>query len=845
VSTARMLEAAERELRERERLATRLRILADASHDFSEATGDYDRLLRVIARRLGEALGDLCAIRAIADDGVTLEAGAVHHSDPEIAASAHALLTRHTQRVGEGVMGRVAVTGQPLFIPRISPDEYAALTLPEYRAFTKRLDVGSVLAVPMLSHGAVIGVATLLRSGRDNPYTDSDLHLFRNIAHHAALAIANTRSHAAEKAARASAVHATEAMRQSEVAHRLLFDASPIPVLVFDLETLAILAVNDAALGLYGHLRHDLLRLTIVDLNFDDAAAVRSRISVMGDAERTGVVRHRRKDGSQFFAQFTSRVLTFAGLSSRIAVITDVTARHEAERMRALLAAIVESANDAIVSKQLDGTITSWNDAAARLFGLSAGETIGRSIDIVIPKSHLPEERALLARVRAGGRVDHYETLRQRGDGVTIPVSVSLAPVMDSAGKVVGVSKTARDLTARNTAAVTLRRTEDQLRQAQKMEAVGLLAGGIAHDFNNMLSVILSYSDLLLDELATDDAHADDIREIRSAATRAAELTRQLLLFSRQHVAEPAILDLNDVLGRMHKMLQRILGEDIDLVSAPGADVGRVLADPSNVEQIIMNLVVNARDAMPTGGKLTIETSNVELGEDYAREHHGIVAGPHVMLAVSDTGIGMDAETRARVFEPFFTTKGPGKGTGLGLSTVFGIARQCGGGVWLNSEPGRGTTFKVYFPHAQRAPDARAATVMPASGLRGSETILLVEDEEQVRAVARDILERKGYRVLVADDASHALRLAAQADVVIDLLLSDVVMPQMSGAELAKRLATLRPRVKVLCMSGYTDDSIVRHGVLESQIAYLQKPFTPESLARKVRGVLDAPAKGT
>jgi PAS domain S-box-containing protein len=512
--------------------------------------------------------------------------------------------------------------------------------------------------------------------------------------------------------------------------------------------------------------------------------------------------------------------------------------RYEAERTRALLAAIVQSSNDAIVSKRLDGTITSWNAAAERLFGFTAQEAVGQSISILIPSDRLDEERGFLARIAEGQRVDHYETMRRRKDGGLVAVSVSVAPILDDSGSVVGASKTARDLTAQHRADEALRRTEEQLRQAQKMEAVGRFAGGIAHDFNNVLSVILSYSEMLLGDLKPSDPTSTDIQEIRKAAQRAADLTRQLLMFSRQQIIAPRVLDLNEVLAGLDKMLRRILGEDVDLVFVPAPALGRILADPSNVEQIIMNLVVNARDAMPVGGKLTIETNNVELDEAYASEHLGTAPGPHVMLAVTDTGSGMDAATQARIFEPFFTTKEAGKGTGLGLSTVFGIVQQSSGSVWVYSEPDKGTTFKVYFPRNEVAVDLEVPAPAPLT-LRGSETILLVEDQEQVRIVAHSILKRNGYRVIVAQNAGEALLVCERHPGRIQLLLTDVVMPQMSGPELARRLGSTRPDMKVLCMSGYTDDSIVRHGVLDSGFAFLQKPFTPESLTRKVREVLD------
>ena len=843
LSSARLLEESQHELAERERMAARLRVLADASREFSEATGDHGLLLTVIARRLGAVIGDLCAIRAVSEDGLTLESGAVYHRDPGILAWARAVLATYTQRVGEGATGRVAASGEAVFIPRVSTTvDYAAATSPQYREIIERLDVGSVILVPMRDRGHVVGVVTLLRSGFENPYTESDLNLVQNVADHAALAVANARSYAAERTARAVAVEANQAVHDSEVAHRLLFEASPIPLLVFDVETLGLLAVNQAVIRQYGYTRDELLGMRLSDLRPEtDRGSVRVMVDTLGEAEAVGMVRHQRKDGSGFFAEYTSRPLLFGGRRARFTVIADVTARHDAEQMRALLAAIVVTSNDAIVSKQLDGTITSWNDAAERLFGYSAAEAVGQPVAIVIPPDRLDEERALLASVATGERVEHYKTVRRRKDGTEVAVSISLAPILDAFGKVVGASKTARDLTAQHQAERALRNTEDQLRQAQKMEAVGRLAAGIAHDFNNLLSVILGYDQLIQADLKPNDPAHEGVEEIHKAALRAADLTRQLLMFSRQQVVAPKVLDLDDVLAKMDKMLTRIVGEDVVLVSAPGSGAARVFADPSNVEQVIMNLVVNARDAMPTGGTLTIETANVDLDENYARQHLGATRGHYVMLAVTDTGVGMDRETQARIFEPFFTTKPVGQGTGLGLSTVFGIAQQAGGSVWVYSEPGRGTTFKVYFPRVE----AKSEVMRPTSAtyaLRGSETILLVEDQEQVRTVARHILERCGYRVLVAHGAGDALILCEKEQGAIDLLLTDVVMPQMSGVELTKRIEARLPGLKVLFMSGYTDDSIVRHGVLTSEVPFLQKPFTAESLARKVREVLTGTA---
>ena len=640
----------------------------------------------------------------------------------------------------------------------------------------------------------------------------------------------------------AVALSANQALRESDAAHRLLFDGSPLPLVVFDVDTLEILAANEAAFRLFGYTRDEMMRTRMSDLARDDHEAVRARTALLGEGEVLRTRRYHRKDGTPVMVELTSRVLTFEGRRARITVIKDITERHEAERTLALLAAIVQSSNDAIVSKTLDGTITSWNDAATRLFGYTAEETVGRPITILIPPDRLDEERVLIGRVAAGERVDHYETIRLRKDGTEVTLSISLAPVLDASGKVIGASKTARDLTERRKTEAALRRTEDHLRQAQKMEAVGRLAGGVAHDFNNVLSVILSYAEMLQADLKQDDPMRGDLEEISKAAQRAAGLTRQLLLFSRQQVVQPRVLDLNDILAGMDKMLRRLLGEDVDLTSVPAPQAGRVRADPSSIEQVIMNLVVNARDAMPTGGQLTIETQNVDLDEEYVREHPGSMPGPHVMLAVSDSGMGMDRATQSRIFDPFFTTKEAGKGTGLGLSTVFGIAQQSGGSIWVYSEPGKGATFKVYFPRVTAEMDAPHPTLPPVT-LRGRETILLVEDEEQVRAVAQGILERNGYRVIAARSPGEALILCEEHSGTIDLLLTDVVMPQMSGPELARRIAKVRSDTRVLCMSGYTDDSIVRHGVLESGVAFLQKPFTPETLMRKVREVCNTPRR--
>ncbi len=417
-------------------------------------------------------------------------------------------------------------------------------------------------------------------------------------------------------------------------------------------------------------------------------------------------------------------------------------------------------------------------------------------------------------------------------------------PSRNERGEVTHVLGSMQDINDRKLTEERHEKLEDQLRQAQRMETVGLLAGGVAHDFNNLLSVVLSYSELLSEELPPGDPMRTDLEEIGAAGRRALDLTKQLLAFSRRQVLAPRLTDLGLVVDGMQGMLRRLIGEDVELSTSCAPDLLPVLVDPGQVEQVIMNLAVNARDAMPRGGLLIIETAEVVLDAAYAADHVGVTPGPHVMLAVSDNGAGMDKATQARMFEPFFTTKEQGKGTGLGLATVFGVVQQSGGTIWVYSEPGKGTTFKVYFPiAAQSAPaNPRVATPIERGAPRGAETILLVEDEEGVRVLARTILRRLGYTVLEAPNGVEALALAEAHPGTIDLLLTDVVMPRMSGRELVEHLLPLRPSLKVLFMSGYTDDAVVRHGILDASIAFLQKPITPEPLARKVREVLNGPA---
>jgi len=485
-----------------------------------------------------------------------------------------------------------------------------------------------------------------------------------------------------------------------------------------------------------------------------------------------------------------------------------------------------------------------WSDEACELHEVPAGTapTVTEAIAFYSPAWRGPIRDAV-ARCGRDGTPFDLEAEIVTATSARLWVRSIGSALRSAEGVITHVHGSVQDITPRKLAEALHSKLEEQLRQAQKMETVGNLAGGVAHDFNNLMSVVLSYSDLLVEGLKESDPVRADLLEIRGAGLRAVELTRQLLAFSRQQVLAPKVVDIGGVVGGMEKMLRRLIGEDVELAASRAPDLGKVLVDPGQLEQVIMNLAVNARDAMPRGGMLTIETATVALDDAYASEHVGVTPGPHVMLAVSDTGTGMDSATQARMFEPFFTTKEKGKGTGLGLATVFGIVRQSGGTIWVYSEPGKGTTFKVYFPLADGAEVTHDSVPPPAelSTLRGSETILLVEDEERVRVLARTILRKYGYNVVEAQNGGEAFLLCEQHTATIHLLLTDVVMPRMSGRQLAERLLPIRPHMKVLYMSGYTDDAVVRHGILDSTIAFIQKPITPELLVRKVRGVLDAP----
>ncbi|WP_447973626.1 response regulator [Nitrospira sp. Kam-Ns4a] len=497
-------------------------------------------------------------------------------------------------------------------------------------------------------------------------------------------------------------------------------------------------------------------------------------------------------------------------------------------------ALICQTVNDVLWDWDLQTDAVWWNEGFQTRFGEPA-EEIGSGIESWRSRLHPADrDRVLggLEAVLASGRVRWSDEYRfRRADGSFASVLDRGYVIRDARGRPLRMVGTMLDLSEQ-------KELEAQLRQAQKMEAIGQLAGGIAHDFNNLLTVITGYSQLLLEHLQTDEALRTQVEEIKKAGDRAAALTRQLLAFSRQQAVQPRLLDLNAVIRNVAQMLCRLLGERIDLHIHAASDLWPVKADPNQLEQVLMNLAVNARDAMPDGGRLTIATQNVELDRAYACTHPSVNPGPYVRLAVSDSGCGMDEATLARIFEPFFTTKEPGKGTGLGLPTVYGIVKQHGGSIVVSSEPGRGSSFTIYLPRAD-APALVPPAEEAAAPSRGTETILLVEDEEAVRRFARTVLEQHGYTVLEAETGAEALRISQAYGAPIHLLVTDLRMRGMSGEELAERLTRLAPAIKVLFMSGYCDRPLPHHGMHDPAAAYLQKPLTPEGLLRRVRAILD------
>jgi PAS domain S-box-containing protein len=603
-----------------------------------------------------------------------------------------------------------------------------------------------------------------------------------------------------------------------------------------------IVDANERAASVYGYARDELVGMNIRDLRDPETMQnFESEWRTAGQVE--GLIfetRHRRRDGTIFPVEVSVRALAVGDRIYRQSIIRDISERKRMERTlresENRFRQLVEGAPEGIFV-QVDHRFRYLNPAALVMFGArSSSDLVGQA---VLERFH-PDCRAVIAdRIRLlneeGRRVPLIEERYLKLDGTAFDVEVSAVPITleERGGAVVFF----RDISERKKSEQERNRLEEQFRQAQKMESVGRLAGGVAHDFNNHLTVINGYCDLLLAELDPKDPILASLSEIRRAGERAASLTRQLLAFSRKQVLELKPLDLNEVVADLENMLRRLVGEDIDLLTRLDPALGQVMADSGQMHQVLMNLAVNARDAMPNGGRLVIETLNVDLGEGYFSEHMNSLRGPFVMLTASDSGIGMDLETQQRIFEPFFTTKRSGTGTGLGLSTVYGIVKQSGGWIWVYSELDQGTTFKIYLPRVHTPSGKVQAAALAGDQLHGTETILIVEDQAEVRNLTVRVLTRFGYRVLSAAGGREALALCEKHAEAIHLMITDVVMPGMTGRELADRLAELRPETKVLYVSGYRADAIAHQGVLDPGVAYLPKPFSPDGLLRKVREV--------
>jgi PAS domain S-box-containing protein len=636
-----------------------------------------------------------------------------------------------------------------------------------------------------------------------------------------------------------------------------LLEALPDAIVVVDREG-TIVQVNSQMQKLFGYERDELLGQKVEVLvpesfrrqhhhHREDFAANPKTRRMGADLDLYG----RRRNGSEFPVEISlSPASTLNGtfvlsairdISDRKRVLQELRRVNEelhrktAEQLgeyRSRLALIIDSSEDAIISKSLDGTITSWNKGAERIYGYTPEEVVGKPISLLAPNNRADEITEILQKIAKGESIEHYESERVAKDGRRLNVSISVSPLRDAKGDIVGASAIARDITAQ-------KKAEAQFRQSQKMEAIGRLAGGVAHDFNNILAIINACTEFLRDRIDPAAEPSHYIENIKKASERGASLTRQLLAFSRTHEIQPRVLDLNERLKDIGKLLRPLMGDDVEILIVSKSPAAVVEADPGQLDQVVVNLAVNARDAMPNGGKFILETRAARFDEAFAEQHQAMAAGKYVVLAVSDTGNGMDEATVSRIFEPFFTTKEVGKGAGLGLATVYGIVKQSAGHILVYSELGHGTTFKIYLPSADHKIGLESKTeVETVAPKRQGTTILLVEDDETMRSLTRQVLQEHGYAVVDADDGKSALEWVESHPEPIDLLLTDVVMRRMSGPELVDRLSASRPNLKVVYMSGYTGELIAEREMLKRGITLLEKPFTRTALLNTIHTTL-------
>ena len=632
-----------------------------------------------------------------------------------------------------------------------------------------------------------------------------------------------------------------------------LLETLPDATVAVDLDG-TIVQVNSQAQELFGYDREELIGQKIEILVPDRYRGKhhhhREGFAQAPKTRRMGAeldLYGRRRNGSEFPVEISLSPVSTGKGALVLSAIRDISDRkriteelrraneelhrRSAEQIgeyRSRLALIIDSSEDAILSKDLNGIITSWNKGAERIYGYTPEEAVGKHISILTPGDRPDEVQKILQKIAEGESIEHYESVRLAKDGRRLDTSISVSPMRNAAGDIVGASVIARDITAQ-------KRAEGQLRQAQKMEAIGRLAGGVAHDFNNILGIINACAEFLRDRIDPAAEPSVYVENIRKAIGRGTSLTKQMLAFSRTSAIQPCVLDLNERLREISKLLRPLLGDDVEILIVPRSTSAVVEADPGQLDQIVVNLAVNARDAMPRGGKFILETGAVKFDQAFAEQQQAMAPGKYVMLAVSDTGSGMDEATVSRIFEPFFTTKDAGKGTGLGLATVYGIVKQSAGHIMVYSEPGQGTTFKIYLPSAEHkiglASKPEVETVSPK---RLGTTILLVEDDEIMRSLTRKLLEEHGYAVVEADDGKTALEWLESHPGPIDLLLTDVVMRRMSGPELAERLAASRPTLKVVYMSGYTGELMANREVLKPGVTLLEKPFSRSALLKTI-----------
>jgi PAS domain S-box-containing protein len=597
-----------------------------------------------------------------------------------------------------------------------------------------------------------------------------------------------------------------------------------------------IIDANLSAVAQSGYSRNDLLGMTVFDLHpgiYDREDILRQWQEWPLDKPVTVETRHKRKDGAPFPAEITISVFLSGKKRLIIANVHDLTKRKKLEASLRKSAIIIDSTSDAVVTTDTEGSITFWNKGAEKIFGYSLQEAIGQSIRMLYKDADQVMVNSILTDLTDGKNIPDLEVTCRHKTGRDVHILLSLTTLKNGDGSIAELVGITKDISDR-------RHIEAQLLQSQKMEAIGRLAGGVAHDFNNMLGVILGHVDLAQRKLTPEQPVHSHLAEIREASERSASLTKQLLAFARMQTVHPRVIDLNKIISQMLSILQKLIGENVELLWRPLPELWPVKIDPSQVDQIMANLCINARDSISGTGQITIASENIKIDADACENNPGLVPGEYARITVSDNGCGMDEETLTQVFEPFFTTKGFGKGTGLGLSTVYGALKQNNGFIYAQSTPGHGTVFTAYLPRYMGKSDHRSAEEENGTGLRGSETILLVEDEHAILKMTTMMLEEQGYTVLPAGNPTQAIRIAEEYAGEIHLLMTDVVMPEMNGQELGNHLKTFYPGIKRLYMSGYTANVIAHHGILAPDVNFIQKPFSLKNISKTVRGVLGA-----